>query len=114
MKSSETKRTKESQVGVGVLVADEVLALGGLQMLVDNGNNALDLAGVSVLGRLDLLWVVSHEPDALAEVWTLTRDLEVQPLLELPLLWRRSLGELVLLVVGLLEVLKNSSGLRLS
>lgn len=108
-----TKHTKESQVGVGVFVADEVLVAGGLQVLVDDGDDALDLTRVSVLGRLDLLWMVSHEPDALAEVWTLARDLEVQPLLELPLLWRRSLGELVFLVVGLLKVLENSSGLQL-
>ena len=49
------------------------------------------------------------EPRSLAVVRTLARDLECQPLVLVVLLWARAVGDLVILVVGVDEVLDDGS-----
>lgn len=69
----------EGKICVGVLVANKIFIAGSLEVRVEDSQNTLDLAAVTVNGRLNLLGVVYGEPDTLTEVWALTRDLEVEP-----------------------------------
>lgn len=121
---------EERQVGVGVLVTNKVLGALSLEVLVQNLQHTSDLVAVSFLCRLDLFGVVVGEPGALTVVRALTGDLEVQPvigvnhlaaglesdgrdspLLEEVLLGGRGVGELILLVVCIDQVLDNSTTL---
>lgn len=119
----------ERQICVGVLVANKVLGARTLEVLVQDCEHTLDLVAISFDRRLDLLSVVVGEPDALAEVRALSRDLEVEPdesvsracssrdidgnlpLLQEVLLGSGSVGELVLLVVLIDQVLDNGTRL---
>lgn len=83
-------------------------------MLAENrlqyAKDALDLTAVSLHGAGDFLGVIVEEPGNLAEVRALTRGLEVEPLKLGILLFAITDEYLVLLVVLLDEVLKNSIG----
>jgi hypothetical protein len=47
----------------------------------------------------------------LAVVWSLARDLVVEPALEQPLVWRGGIRQTVLLVVRLNKIFDDSAGL---
>jgi hypothetical protein len=61
----------KSQIGIGVLVTDQVVGAFGLEVLVENAEDTLDFVSVALDGRGQLFGVVSGEPDALAKVGTL-------------------------------------------
>lgn len=82
-------------------------------MCIDDAEHTLDLIAIAVKdGGKILLRMVEDEPRSLAEVRALARGLEVQPALCKPLLWEVGVGELVLLVVGVEQVLDDCAGLE--
>lgn len=99
------------QIGVGVVVANEIVGLGPAEVELDDAKDASDLALVAGLSRGKLLGVVVGEPGLLAEVWALARHLEVQPLVFRILLGHSGVVKLAILVVDLHEVLEDGAGL---
>lgn len=67
----------EGQICVGVLVADQVIGTLVFEMLVQHGKHTLYFLAVAVDGRGDLVRMVDVKPHTLAEIRTLTGDLEV-------------------------------------
>ena len=99
---------EKGNVGVSELVANQELLAS--QVLVQDASDALDLVFVSLGGAGDMLRVEHLEPDSLAVVGTLSRDLEKEPLLGVKVLGRSgSEAELVVLVVGGDDVLENGA-----
>ena len=99
------------QISIGALVTDQVLGLLLLQVGVDDTKHALDLIGIALLGTRQLLLMKGAEPGFLTEVGALTGDLEGEPLQELVLLSGAGIGEAALGVVGVDEVLDDSTRL---
>lgn len=92
------------EIGIGQLVADQILGLLLLQVGVDDARHAANLFGVAVDCRLELFGVVPREPDELAKVRALARHLEVLPDAGLVLFGRAGVLELVGGVIGVDEV----------
>ena len=81
-------------------------------MILQHPRDALNLAVIPLLGRLDLLGVVLGEPYRLAVVRALSAGLEEQPLLgEVRVVGSRCKRKLAGGVVGLGEVLEDGAGL---
>lgn len=91
------------------LLANEVSL--ALEDVVQNTPDTLNLFEVALLGTGNILGVEFVEEDTLAVVRTLAGHLELEVLLEVPLLGVGGDVDLVLLVVGLHEVLGDGARL---
>lgn len=60
----------EGKIGVGDLVADECAGASAGKVRVDHADDALDLVGVALDGRGNILGMIPGEPRVLAPVWT--------------------------------------------
>lgn len=100
------------QISIRALLANEVWGLLLGEVRVNDSQDALDLSGVTFLGRRKLVLVEVAEPCLLAEVRTLTGHLEVKPLVGFVLLRHRGVAELVVGVVGFDEVLDDGTRLE--
>lgn len=62
----------KSQIRIGALVTDEVLAAGLLQVRIDHADDTTDLVAVTLEAGVNLLLMIEYEPGALAEVGAYT------------------------------------------
>lgn len=90
-------------------VPDQVLLPG--QDSIEDTNDSDELFIISLLRTLDLLRMEVAEPSSLTEVRPLARHLEVQVLLGVVLLGEGGVADLVVLVVCVHQVLKDSTRL---
>lgn len=74
----------ESQIRIGALVADEILAAGFLEVCVNHAEDTMDLVTVALEAGVDFVLVVEDEPGALAEVGACNRSAIGPPLLSNP------------------------------
>lgn len=100
---------KETPMSHLQLVTKEVCL--SFENLLQDLNDTNDLLLISELGRGHILSVEDVEPNSLTIVRSLTRHLEVQVLLQVPLVRRGGGIQLVLLVVRLDKVLEDGAGL---
>ena len=112
----------EGDIGVGKFIAHEPWSVTARaaamflfllsQVSVQDTRYPIDFFNIARNGTGHLFRVILLEPDQLSIVWTLSRYLEVEPLLRMIRLWcSGSKTQPVLRVVALDEILDNGTGL---
>lgn len=99
----------EGNVGIRRLVTNKILLV--CQDAIKHANHTESLLLITLDCTLNLLRVKHLEPSILPVIWSLARDLEVQVLLLVVLVGQGCRADLVILVVGVNQVLNDSTGL---